>query len=97
MVYFLSGQHLSKGNVVSWTALICEYDEYGYVEELQYMLNQMQTEGIFPSLATFVYNMKFLETPNKGQGVHCQIVKLRLQKETLVRNTVVDKKYAKFV
>ena len=38
MVYFLSGQHLSKGNVVSWTALICEYDEYGYVEELQYML-----------------------------------------------------------
>ena len=38
MVYFLSGQHLPKGDVVSWTALICEYDEYGYVEELQYML-----------------------------------------------------------
>ena len=40
--------------------------------------------------------MKFLETPDKGQGLHCQIVKLGLQKETLVKNTIVDN-YAKLV
>ena len=39
--------------------------------------------------------MKFLETPDKGQGAHCEIVKLGLERETLVGNTVVDM-YAKF-
>ena len=40
--------------------------------------------------------MKFLETPNKGQRVYCQIVKLGLKKETLIGNIVVDM-YAIFV
>ena len=38
----------------------------------------MQIEGVSPSSAIFVCSMKFLETPDKGQGLHCQIVKLGL-------------------
>ena len=31
---------ISVRDVVSWTALISEYVEYVYVEEVQYMMNQ---------------------------------------------------------
>ena len=40
--------------------------------------------------------MKFLETPEKGQRVQCQIVKLGLEKESLIGNTIVHM-YANFV
>ena len=62
---------------------------------MEYTYNRMQIEGVSPSSAIFVCSMKFLETPDKGQGAHCEIVKLGLEKETLVGNTVVDM-YAKF-
>ena len=60
------------------------------------MQKQMQTEGVSPSSATFVCSMKFLETLDKGQEVHCQIAKLGLKKDNIVKNTVVYM-YAKFV
>ena len=60
------------------------------------MQNQMQTESVSLSSATFVRNMQFLETPDKGQRVQFQIVNLGLKKETLIGNIVVDI-YAKFV
>ena len=60
------------------------------------MRNEMQTKGVFSSSATFACNMKFSETPDKGQRVHCQIVKLGHEKETLIGNIVVDM-YARFV
>ena len=56
----------------------------------------MQTKGVSPSSSTFFCNMKFLETHDKGQRVHCQIVKLGHEKETLIGNIVVDM-YARFV
>ena len=61
------------------------------------MQKQMQTEGVSPSSATFVCSMKFLETLDKGQGAHCEIVKLGLGKQILVRNTVTISMYANFV
>ena len=56
----------------------------------------MQIEGVSPSSTTFGWNMKFLDALNKGQRVHCQIVKLGLEKKTLIINTLVDM-FAKIV
>jgi pentatricopeptide repeat protein len=86
---------LPDRNAVSWTALISGYAEYGYAEEVQHMLNQMQREGVCPNSATFVCSTKLLKNTDKGQGAHSEIVKLGLEKEALVGNTVVDM-YAKF-
>ena len=63
---------------------------------MEYTSNKMQTECVSPSSATFVCNMQFLETLDKGQRVQFQIVNLGLKKETLIGNIVVDI-YAKFV
>ena len=60
MVYFLSGQHLSHGMLSKITGYKCSILEYnilwicwyGYFEELQYVLNQMQMgEGVSLNLS----------------------------------------------
>ncbi|WP_191113336.1 hypothetical protein, partial [Acinetobacter pittii] len=63
-------------DVISWTSLISGYAEYGPWQEISVCLDQMQVEGISPSVVTVACSLKAcgkLEDLGKGRQIHMDI------------------------
>lgn len=79
--------------VVSWTALIACYIEYGFNEEAATCLKKMCSEGLSPDAATYVCSLRAcgsLETTSMGQELHAMILKKGLERNLYVGNMLVD-------
>lgn len=69
-------------DVVSWTALIQGYAEYGSSEEALACFEQMEREGISPNVVTFACILKACwskETLGRGRQIHIKITQKGFQ------------------
>ncbi|KAI5071883.1 hypothetical protein GOP47_0014134 [Adiantum capillus-veneris] len=84
-------------NVVSWTALIAGYAEYGQGREALILFEKMQHEGISPNAVTFVCSLKAcgsIGASYQGQDLHAKAISKGLDSHLLVGSALVDM-YAK--
>lgn len=80
-------------DVVSWNALMTGYAESGYGEQVLSCLEKMQQEGIVPDDATVVCSLKactVVRALGRGLEIHSAVVKMGLEQEAHVTNTLVD-------
>lgn len=83
--------------VVSWTSLIAGYVEHGHAKEALKCLEQMQEQGVSPSVVTFICSLKacsIIQALDKGQELHVEIVKEGFEDHPFVNSNLVDM-YAK--
>lgn len=87
-------EKLDARNVYSWNALIGGYVEHSYGEEALKCFEQMQLEGVFPSVVTWVYSLKACgstEARRRGQQFHVQIEESGLiERDPWVGSSLVD-------
>eukprot|EP00250_Pteridium_aquilinum_P019915 c24623_g3_i2 orf=58-906(+) len=77
---------LDVRDVVSWTALIGGYVEYGHCEEALEFFRQMQLEGVSPNAVTFVSSLKacsIVKRLEKGREIHAEIERIGLFERNL--------------
>ncbi|KAI5078034.1 hypothetical protein GOP47_0007858 [Adiantum capillus-veneris] len=80
-------------NVVSWNTLIAGYTEYGFSSDSLLLYNQMQLEGMFPDVTTFICTLKACGSAKEvsmGRQVHASIVFTGLESDGIVGNSIVD-------
>lgn len=85
-------------NVVSWTALIAGYAEYGEVQEVFACVEQMQHEGIYPDAFTFVCMLKacgILAAIDKGREIHVEITNKGLLEDNVYVGSSLVSMYIK--
>jgi pentatricopeptide repeat protein len=84
---------LPDRDVVSWTALICEYAEDGLGEEALHTLEQMLAGGFSPNAITYMCCLKAcgsIGAVKKGRMLHMDIAKRGLETNSLIANALVD-------
>ncbi|KAI5076891.1 hypothetical protein GOP47_0008956 [Adiantum capillus-veneris] len=85
-------------NVVSWSALIAGYADYGFGEKALRRYDQMQLSGVIPNDVTFLGALKAcvcIGSLKKGQELHAEIVAEEYEGYPLVSSTLMDM-YSKF-
>ncbi|KAH7432704.1 hypothetical protein KP509_07G035900 [Ceratopteris richardii] len=84
-------------DVVTWNVLITGYVDHGYEEMALRCYHQMQQEGICPDDLSLVASLRAcssIQSIESGQDIHLLSVKLGLEGDLFVSNTLVDM-YAK--
>ena len=85
-------------NVVTWTALIAGYAQYGYGEEALKCYGLMQEEGISPNTYTFACILKAcgsIGADSKAHHVHAEIIHDKLPEKDIRVGTALVDMYAK--
>lgn len=85
-------EKLSVRDVVSWTALITGYAEYGSFVQALDCFNQMQHNGVPPDATTYLCILKAcsgLGAVNKGQELHAGIVQSRIKLDFKIGSSLV--------
>ncbi|KAI5058733.1 hypothetical protein GOP47_0026903 [Adiantum capillus-veneris] len=85
-------------DVVSWTALIAGYVEYGQSEKALSFFEQMQLEGVCPDSVTFLCSLKAcgnIRDVNKGCGLHHEIEAKGILEEDIALGSMLVDMYAK--
>lgn len=80
-------------DVITWTALIAGYIDYGYSEDAFMCLKQMQVDGLCLDAGTFVCCLNGCsnkESLGRGQEMHAEIAKDGLEGNLIVGNSLVD-------
>ncbi|KAI5056069.1 hypothetical protein GOP47_0029590 [Adiantum capillus-veneris] len=88
---------LQVRSLVSWNALITGYAEHAHAEEALQCFNQMHFDSFCPDAITCVCGLKAcggIEAIVKGQEIHLVIVKLGIEEECHISNSLVHM-YAK--
>ena len=90
--HVLEGLH--NRNVISWSALIAGYAQHGRGHEALSCFEQMQNEGLFPDIITFLYILKScgsIGERDNGKHIHNTIIcSGLLEKNNTLGNTLVD-------
>jgi pentatricopeptide repeat protein len=87
---------LRMRNVVTWTALMAGYLDHGLPNEALRLYKRMieAEDGIVPDAITFACGLKASASskhhPREGQGIHMQVTKRGLEKESPVGSSLVD-------
>ena len=85
-------------NVVTWTALIMGYVQYGHSKEALSLFSQMRSEGVTPNAITFVCILKAcgnIYDIEKGEEIHAEISRKRLLENNIFLATSLVDMYAK--
>ncbi|KAH7443274.1 hypothetical protein KP509_02G028200 [Ceratopteris richardii] len=88
---------LNERDVVLWNAMISGYVENGKAEQALECFNQMQKEGLLPSVVTVTCVLKacgIIGAVDKGKQVHDQIVKRDLLQYDLILGSALVDMYA---
>ncbi|KAH7289675.1 hypothetical protein KP509_30G013800 [Ceratopteris richardii] len=83
---------------VSWTALIAGYAEHGLGEEALGFLEQMQQDGIYPDVFTFIHSLKAcsdIGAVDKAEELFAEIERQGLLEESLILGNSLLDVYAK--
>ncbi|KAH7290958.1 hypothetical protein KP509_30G071100 [Ceratopteris richardii] len=91
-------KELAVRDVVSWTALIAGYANYGFCEEAVGCLKAMQQEGICANSTTFVCCIKACRSAgfmHQGQETHAEIERLGLPGNGVVLGTSLVDMYCR--
>ncbi|XP_059076511.1 pentatricopeptide repeat-containing protein At2g13600-like [Cryptomeria japonica] len=84
---------MPKRDVVSWTAIISGYAQYGFVDKALGFFKQMQLAGVKPNSATFASILPacaqtgYLE---QGMKIHKKIIEIGLLSDVVVVNALID-------
>eukprot|EP00250_Pteridium_aquilinum_P021025 c25013_g19_i1 orf=2-346(+) len=84
-------------NLVSWTALVAGYAEYGHGQEALDCFKLMQHEGLSPDAVSFACILKAcggIGAASRGQKLHAEVVKHGLQEKLMVVGTALVEMYA---
>ena len=85
---------LPSRDVISWSALIAGYTQFGYDTEALDCFEQMKREGVSPNAVTFASILKACGNQgilDKGQEIHLEIVRDGLlEKDVMVGNALLD-------
>ncbi|KAI5074502.1 hypothetical protein GOP47_0010463 [Adiantum capillus-veneris] len=84
---------LSKGNVVTWSALISGCAENGHGRDALKLFRRMEQEGIEPNEVTFICTLKAcssLAALEQGKHVHFQIVQKGFESNLVIGNSLID-------
>lgn len=85
--------HLSKPDVISWTALISGNTEHGFAQEALRYFDHMQQDGVSPTSATFLCSIKAcagIRTIQRGHFLHTQLARLGLEEDASIGIALVD-------
>ncbi|KAI5070756.1 hypothetical protein GOP47_0015099 [Adiantum capillus-veneris] len=85
-------------DVVSWTALIAGYADYGHYEDALECLREMQQEGVTANTTTFVCCLKACGRKGalcKGQEIHAEVERLGLSRKDIVLDSALVDMYCK--
>lgn len=85
-------------DVVSWTALIAGYADYGHYDEALECLREMEQEGITANTTTFVCCLKACGSIGalcKGQEIHAEIERVGLSCKDVVLDTALVDMYCR--
>lgn len=83
---------LSCRDVVSWNALISGYSQYGYVQEVFQIFNEMQDSDVKPNDATFVSTLQACTSKawlEAGIRVHTQVVEAGCESGSDISSSLV--------
>ncbi|CAI0475192.1 unnamed protein product [Linum tenue] len=83
---------MPRRNVVSWTSLIGGLDQNGKHEDALMVFIKMIREGVFPNQSTFtsvLNSCRGLEAVDKGREVHTVAIKLDLETDVSVGNSLL--------
>lgn len=86
-----------KQNLVTWNAMISGYAQHEHTEEALCLFQELQLMGLEANTSTFVSMLKGIcrvVAVDQGKIVHGHIIKMGLDKELLVMNTLINM-YAK--
>lgn len=89
---------LAFRDVISWTALIAGYVEQDYGEEALICFEQMESESIFPSVATFSCSLKacgIIRASDKGGEIHAEVARKGLVNSNPIVGTALVDMYAR--
>ena len=89
---------LPTQNVVSWTALIGGYAQYGHGEKALSCFEKMQQKGLSPDALTYVCILKAcssIKDAQKGSEIHAEIVKHGMLGNDSVLGTALVDMYVK--
>jgi pentatricopeptide repeat protein len=79
-------------SVVSWNALIAAYSEHQCGAKALECFEQMQYEGIFPDVVTFVSALRAcgsIAATSRGQWIHCVVTREGIEQDLMVGSTLV--------
>ncbi|KAH7437149.1 hypothetical protein KP509_05G058700 [Ceratopteris richardii] len=88
---------LPSRNTITWTALITGYVEHGLGETALYCFEEMQSEGSFPDVFTFVSCLRacvLTGLADKAQDIHAEIERKGINKNIFLCSALIDA-YAK--
>ena len=88
-------EHMPERNLVSWNSIICGFSENGFLQESFNAFREMLVgeESFVPDVATLVTVLPVCageEDIEKGMAVHGLAVKLGLNEELMVSNSLID-------
>ncbi|KAJ9677182.1 hypothetical protein PVL29_022270 [Vitis rotundifolia] len=88
-------EHMPERNLVSWNSIICGFSENGFLQESFDAFREMLVgeESFVPDVATLVTVLPVCageEDIEKGMAVHGLAVKLGLDEELMVNNSLID-------
>jgi pentatricopeptide repeat protein len=82
-------------DVVTWSALIAGYAEQGYLEKALESLKQMQLEGLFPNMITYICILRACTEIEVGKEIYGEIAKKGLLQNDIALETALVDMYAK--
>ncbi|KAF3795533.1 Pentatricopeptide repeat-containing protein [Nymphaea thermarum] len=87
----------SAKDEISWNTMIAGYTQNGYAREALSIFCRMRAENIEPNLVTIISIVPaaaYLATLKEGMALHSYIIKIGIETEVLVGNSLIDM-YAK--
>lgn len=86
-------ERLPMRNVVTWSALIAGYAQYGHGQKAFLLFREMQRVGVQPNQVTFSCILRACcntEALEQGRRIHASIIGIGLEFELFILNNVVD-------
>ena len=90
---YLAFDRLSRRNVITWSALILGYVEYGDFQDALLLFQKMEMEGVEPNEVTYLCLLKAcssIAALEHGKHIHSHIITRGFQLDVFLGNTLLD-------
>lgn len=80
-------------NIVTWTALIAGYSQYGHAQEALLLFDKMQNEGLNPNPVTFAALLNACsnkEALRQGRHIHAHVIEYGLDFDAYIGSSLID-------
>lgn len=84
---------LQKVNIVTWSALIAGYAQYGRQQDALFILQKMHDEGMEPNQITFVNILRIcsnVSTLFEGKLFHDEVIEKGFESDSFIQSTLIS-------